>query len=215
MQLDEELIATIRNHDATLAGSLLAVPDSLREAAARELTARGLWVHADIIEGRFGDRPSVSTDTIAAIAAIPGVRLDVHLMVDNVLDWLLRLPGGLGRITIQDPDGGLSALEIASAGALAEEVWTAVVPGERRPTDRAQIDGLLVMLTPPGQAGHTLDHSALDVVAEYSAAQEHPVGVDGGVTADTATDALRAGATYLVSGRGLFSGDKRLTAPAN
>ncbi len=88
--------------DVTLSGSVIALPPGRRMDHARSLTAKGHWVHADRIEGSFRGQAGVSLEEVHELARIPGVRLDVHLMVDDLSAELPGLPShGIARLTLQ------------------------------------------------------------------------------------------------------------------
>ncbi len=78
--------------DVTLAGSVIAVPPARRLDHARSLTATGHWVHADRIEGSFRGQAGVSLEEVHELARIPDIRLDVHLMVDDLMAELSGTP---------------------------------------------------------------------------------------------------------------------------
>ncbi len=132
-------------------------------------------------------------------------------MVDELATELADLPRrGISRITLQCDLIGLHDLvDLVGHGRNhANEVWLAVhhsaVDTSRLKSSGA--DGVLVMLTPPGQPGHRADLGQLSLV-QTACAHGLPVGVDGGVT-DTNLDHIAAsGARYAVVGRALTRTD--------
>lgn len=185
----------------TLAGSLLAVDPEGRAAAAGELWRRGAWAHADVIDGSYGQRASVTLDELRALAGLGGP-LDVHLMVDDVAGWLAALPAGLARVTIQADRVEDLPAAVALARRTAAEVWLAVDPASGTAAAPREADGTLVMLVPPALAGHAFDPERLAAVVLASALG--PSGVDGGVAAEHLSAIARAGARYAVVGRALY-----------
>ncbi|MGB3685722.1 MAG: hypothetical protein WA991_07870 [Ornithinimicrobium sp.] len=189
----------------TLSGSVIAVPTGQRTDHARLLTAEGHWVHADRIEGSYRGQAGVSLPEIRGFANLPDIRLDVHLMVDDILSDLDKLPGhGIDRVTLQS-DGRDDLTELVSrAREHASEVWLALHTGSIQVTDLRETgaDGVLVMLTPPGQPGHQADLNQLSLV-RVACHHDWPVGVDGGVTAANLDPINEAGAVYAVAGRSL------------
>lgn len=202
--MTEALLAHAADLDLTLSGSVIALPTADRLRHARSLTEQGHWVHADRIEGSYRGQPGVGLEEVHELAGIPGVRLDVHLMVDDPEADLDALPArGLSRLTLQGDGRDDLADLVRRSRDLAPEVWVAV-HDDARATDLlwAGADGLLVMLTPPGQPGHL---ASLDRLALVREADHHgwPTGVDGGVT-DAGLDPISgAGARYAVVGRAL------------
>ncbi len=191
--------------DVTLAGSVIALPPGLRTDHARSLTARGHWVHADRIEGSFRGQAGVSLEDVHELARIPGIRLDVHLMVDDLLAELPGLPSrGVARVTLQCDGRDDLAHLVGRSRSHAHEVWLAVHDDAMDATDLQEsgADGVLVVLTPPGQPGHRAD---LDRLSLVRATCDHgwPAGVDGGVTDANLGPVHESGARYAVVGRAL------------
>lgn len=196
----------------TLAGSVIAQPAGRRVDLARSLGVAGHWVHADRIEGSYRGQAGVSTEEVFDLAQIPDIRLDVHLMVDNLARELADLPRrGISRITLQgDSVAELQdLLDLVSDGrSYADEVWLAVhhsaVDASR--LKKSGADGVLVMLTPPGQPGHGAELGQLSLV-QTACAHGLPVGVDGGVTGRNLDHIAASGARYAVVGRALTRTD--------
>lgn len=188
----------------TLSGSVIAVPSSQRTDHARSLISDGHWVHADRIEGSYRGQPGVSLQQIRELADLPGVRLDVHLMVDDIASDLEQLPRhGIDRLTLQI-DGRNDLVELVTqAREKAGEVWFALHGGlEVSQLQQAGADGALIMLTPPGQPGYQANLDQLTLV-RAARQQGWPVGVDGGVTEANLEPINEAGVRYAVAGRAL------------
>ncbi|WP_175417224.1 hypothetical protein [Arthrobacter sp. 24S4-2] len=191
-----------------LSGSLIAVPAHQRQSLADRLLGAGHWVHADMIAGRYLGQEGVQAEEIDRLATQAGLRLDVHLMVDDLAEAINGIPHGIGRITIQYPAaGGLEAAE-EQARAKAQSVWIALdnpSPASLQQALDNRPDGLLAMLTPPGMPGHSADVRRLDALLE-SPRGLPPLGVDGGVNAKNFELLRDAGIVYAVAGRALVSG---------
>jgi ribulose-phosphate 3-epimerase len=77
------------------------------------------------------------------------------------------------------------------------------------------IDQILVMTVNPGFGGQAFLHSQLEKIRELRAmVADRPIviGVDGGITADTAPACLRAGAGMMVAGTAIFAQADRAAA---
>jgi len=195
----------------TLAGSVIAQPAGRRLDLARSLAVTGHWVHADRIEGSYRGQAGVTTEEVSELAQIPDIRLDVHLMVDNPGTELADLPRrGISRITLQcdhltDLHDLVDLVDLVTAGrSYANEVWLAVHHSavDTSRLKKSGADGVLVMLTPPGQPGHRADLDQLPLV-QTACADGLPVGVDGGVTDTNFGPIAASGARYAVVGRAL------------
>lgn len=201
--INKELVDAFRNEDITVAGSLLAVTSPHRLHLSRVLESSQIWSHADVIEGSYLGQPGVSYEHIKNIAKNCR-NLDVHLMVDDLETAIDRLPTGIKRITIQQREALNADLDLclSAARCKAQQVWVAV----DHPSDlalaqlqRFSIDGILGMLTPPGQPGHTAELQRLGNVPH----QKVPWGVDGGVNTGLLRPLKQKGAEYAVIGRAL------------
>ncbi|WP_183086250.1 hypothetical protein [Mycetocola tolaasinivorans] len=189
-----------------LSPSLIAIAPESREALARVRASSGEWVHADIIEGRYRGQPGIGWEELARLARIPGVRLDVHLMVDDLAEALARVPRGVSRITIQADFHPAAFRWVAAARHRAEEVWMAWDGGGELSIDPDWVrltDGVLMMLTPPGRAGYAAE---LQRISGYPLRADHGEGggvrgVDGGVLPAHFGALAGHGVRYVVMGR--------------
>jgi pentose-5-phosphate-3-epimerase len=207
--LNPAILAEIARHPgATLAGSIYAVAEADRLAAAEHLAQAGLWIHADVITDDL-THWGVDLSLVRTLSERGIGPLDVHVIAP-ALDGLISeiCAQKVNRITFPfescpDLDAVADiAQRIRSSGAAA---WLAVAPGtefaEVRPCFET-IDGLLVMLIEPGSTG------VADPALAARAGQTGPglpAGVDGGVDAANLGACLGAGASYVVSGRALLS----------
>lgn len=190
--------------EVDVAGSLYAVPERDRAAAARLLNQRGLWIHADV----FADTAmGVSIDLITDLADQGTGPVDVHLLTCHALDALDRVcRPGIARITF--PYEGSHDIEAVCARirAVGAQPWLAVAPGTPIEDYRdalVHVDGLLVMLIPPG----TKQSADLGQLTKIDTGQAMRAGVDGGVHEDNVESILAAGTRYVVIGRRLFTCD--------
>lgn len=203
--MNHELIDVAQRAGIMIAGSIIGLPTEDRAEAASRLWSRGCWVHADVVDGSYGQRSSVGVDEIVRLAQGRGA-VDVHLMVDEPARWIEQLPRGLARITIQADRIPATELRtaIVEARRYADSVWIAVHRPERPPVETiagvSDVDGVLFVLAPPAVDGHELDPANLARPGEAVG----PHGVDGGVRTDHLPAIAATGAVYAVSGRGLF-----------
>ncbi|MHA7179389.1 beta/alpha barrel domain-containing protein [Arthrobacter sp. MDB2-24] len=203
--INAELVEEAQRAGITLAGSLIAVPGHQRPSLAAHLLEAGHWIHADVISGSYLGQSGVSHDEIMDLYLAVGPQLDVHLMVDDLVEAIEELPSRLGRITIQYSEASNIESAVQVARLKARKVWIAV--NEPSPVDLARTracdpDGLLLMLTPPGVPGHAADLDRLDVLTDRSSAAL-PWGVDGGVNEQNLRTLGDGGITYAVAGRAL------------
>ncbi len=204
--IDRDLPRLAAAAGVTLAGSLIAVAPKQRPAITEELVAHGHWVHADIIGGSYRGQVGVDLDELRVIRDVHGIRLDVHLMVDDPMEALAALPEHVHRITVQVPATADVESVVAAARGQADEVWLSIDvrdPSKVEATLAANVEGMLVMLTPPGKAGFSADLRMLDVTRSVAAAGL-TIGIDGGVNATNFVELVDADVQYAVAGRGLL-----------
>jgi pentose-5-phosphate-3-epimerase len=203
----DDFLARTTTAGVALAGSVIAVPPGRRTAFAELLDRHGLWVHADVIDGAYRGQPGVTVDELDGLVRTLGTRLDVHLMVDDPAAALAGLPGRVARVTVQIDGLGDNVTSLVRSGRdLADEVWLATHAAEPDPAlliTRADADGLLVLLTPPGRPGHRAELDRLSMVRRAST-DRIPVGIDGGAHTDNLDAIITAGARYIVAGRALL-----------
>lgn len=213
--LNPAITAGIAGHaGATLAGSIYAVPESIRLAAAQRLAQEKLWIHADVIVDDLTHR-GVDLSLVRTLADRQLGPLDVHLIAAE-LDGPLQevCAAKVDRVTVPfESCGDVAAVaeRIRSGGA---EAWLAVAPQTGLAVIQSSldaVDGVLVMLINPGSSD-VADPALLAKLEHLGPAL--PVGVDGGVDETNLSACLRAGARYIVSGRALFSATFSATAPA-
>lgn len=207
MTLNRGLENAARDAGVLLAGSLIAAPRARRRAVARELVGCGHWAHADVIGGSYRGQEGVALEDLGPLAEEAGPRLDVHLMVDDLAAAIGALPPGTGRVTIQCPSAGGLAGHVARARRRAREVWASIdtrSAGQAEQALHSGADGIVVMLTPPGQPGHRADPSRLED-ARARIPGRFPLGADGGVTLPLIARLRQAGVVYAVAGRALLA----------
>lgn len=213
--MNRDILNRANASHVTVSGSLLGIPTALKPDTARELWFSGAWVHADVLEGRYAHQPGFSYSEIGDLHDLNPSRLDVHLMVEDPVAACQRLPPGLGRITVQMADEVDLAAVVNAARARAEAVWLAVddsydpkaVDDLMTRISALDIAGILVMLTPPGHPRRRASPDQIDEVRRLHRNCRLPIGVDGDVNARNLDELIAAGASYLVSGRALLTGD--------
>ena len=198
----------------TIAPSLLAADfGRLREEVSAVEAAGADWLHLDIMDGHFVPNISFGPTVLAALRKHTKLPFDVHLMiapVDLYLDAFID--AGADHISLH-PEAGphlhRSLQHIRNAGKKAGVVLNPATAPEAIVWALDLIDIVLVMSVNPGFGGQTFLTSQLPKITRLRQmidAADHPIAlaVDGGVTANTAPDILRAGADTLIAGTSVF-----------
>ena len=167
-------------------------------------------LHLDIMDAHFVPNLSFGPDVVAlAKRTAPGFFRNVHLMMSRP-DLYLEKFAAAGAQTIQihveaDCDLHTELKRIRAMGLRNAIVLNPETPVERLGPYLDEIDEALVMTVHPGYGGQTFIAECLPKVTWL---RERKPGldimVDGGVNAETAVLAAKAGANQFVAGSHLF-----------
>lgn len=169
--------------------------------------------HIDIMDGHFVPAISFGTDMVRTMRKLTQKPLDVHLMVNQPLDFVEELVElGVKRVSVhyEIPEGPGAVLEaICKAGVEAGLVLNPETPVNAALPYLEHISQLLLMTVHPGRGGQIyLPGSNEKIVVARSLLQAHGssavIQVDGGITPNTITQAYTAGARSFVSGSCIF-----------
>ena len=167
-------------------------------------------LHLDVMDAHFVPNLSFGPDVVALAAKIaPGFYRNVHLMMTRP-DLYLEAFAKAGAQTIQvhvEADCDIHSV-LKRIRALGLRNALAINP--ETPVDRLypyldEVDEVLVMTVHPGYGGQKFIEDCMDKVKELRGMRpELDIMVDGGINAETAVIASRAGANQFVAGSYLF-----------
>ena len=167
-------------------------------------------LHLDIMDAHFVPNLSFGPDVVALAAKVaPGFHRNVHLMMTRP-DLYLEAFAKAGAQTIQihveaDCDIHNELRRIRSMGLKNAIVINPETPVERLFPYLGEIDEALVMTVHPGYGGQKFIGDCMSKVSELrSLRPELDIMVDGGINAETAVIAAKAGANQFVAGSYLF-----------
>ena len=189
-----------------LAADFGALARDISRAAASGADA----LHLDVMDAHFVPNLSFGPDVVALSRRVePAFYRHVHLMMTRP-DLYLEKFAGAGAQTIQihveaDCDIHAELARIRALGIRPALVLNPETPAERVFPYLRECDELLVMTVHPGYGGQTFIADCLPKIADIRRrAPELDIMVDGGVNAETAVLAARAGANQFVAGSYLF-----------
>jgi ribulose-phosphate 3-epimerase len=172
------------------------------------------WIHIDVMDGHFVPNISFGPVVMSSIRPVTKKPFDVHLMiapVDRYLEAFAK--AGADRMTVHAEAGPHLHRSLQTVKGLGKKAGVALNPAT--PVDHVkhvldQIDLILIMTVNPGFGGQSFISGMLDKIRETRdlvQGRDIDIEVDGGITAETAPLAVKAGANVLVAGAAVFTGD--------
>jgi ribulose-phosphate 3-epimerase len=173
------------------------------------------WIHIDVMDGHFVPNLTIGPGVVKALRPHTQKPFDVHLMispVDNFLDAFAE--AGADIITVHPEAGPHLYRTIQRVKAIGKKAGVSLnpaTPAKMLDYVLDQIDLVLVMTVNPGFGGQkfiTGQLKKIEAIANRIAKENLDVTleVDGGIDAETARQAVGAGATALVAGTAAFRG---------
>ena len=197
-----------------LAADFGRLADEIRRAEASGAEA----LHLDVMDAHFVPNLSFGPDVVALAKKVaPDFYRNVHLMMSRP-DLYLEKFAAAGAQTIQvhveaDCDLHAELRRIRALGLKNAIVLNPETPVERLAPYLDEIDEALVMTVHPGYGGQSFIAECLPKVTWLRTARPAlDIMVDGGVNAETAVLAARAGANQFVAGSHLFRQSDMKTA---
>ncbi|WP_308515202.1 ribulose-phosphate 3-epimerase [Sphingomonas flavescens] len=173
------------------------------------------FIHIDVMDGHFVPNLTIGPAVVKALRPYSAKPFDVHLMIspiDNFLDAFAE--AGADTITVH-PEAGphlhRTIQRIKGLGKKAGVSLNPATPAKMLDYVLGDIDLVLVMSVNPGFGGQKFIASQLkkiEAIANRITKEGLTVEleVDGGIDAETAHQAVDAGATALVAGTAAFRG---------
>lgn len=197
-----------------LAPSILSA-DFAHLAAQIQAVAEGgaTVLHVDVMDGHFVPNITIGPPVVASLRKVTNLPLDCHLMIENPDQYIPAfVDAGADWISVhQEACVHLNrTLDlIQSHGARAGVVINPATPVQMLEEVLNMVHHVLVMSVNPGFGGQKFIPSSLDKVRKLAQMRtarnaNFRIEIDGGISPDTITDAVRAGVEILVAGNAVF-----------
>lgn len=172
------------------------------------------WIHCDVMDGVFVPNVSLAPGMVKNIDSSVHIPLDVHLMVENpcaVAEDYVRAGADIVTFHFEASDDVTATANlIRSCGAKVGVAVKPATPVDALVPYSQHFDMVLVMTVEPGFGGQKFIVETLEKIrrARQLFPDKH-IQVDGGINAETAKLAVKAGADVLVAGSYIINSANR------
>ena len=172
-------------------------------------------IHVDVMDGHFVPNITIGPVVVKAIKPHAKKPLDVHLMISPVDPFIEAFAeAGADGITVHPEAGPHVHRTLQLIRSFGKRPGVVLNPGT--PIDAIEnvidlVDLVLIMSVNPGFGGQTFITSQLKKIEQAAniiakTGRQIALEVDGGITPETARQAVSAGANVLVAGTAVFKG---------
>lgn len=197
-----------------LAPSILSADFAhLADQVQAAVAGGGTPLHVDIMDGHFVPNITIGPPVVASLRKVTTVPMDCHLMIEDPNQYIPAfIDAGADWISVhQEACTHLhrTLTMIKEQGAKAGVVINPATPVHTLGEVLDLVDYVLVMSVNPGFGGQRFIPASLDkirklVTMRNAKGAQFRIEIDGGVSLETITSIVKAGAEILVAGNAVF-----------
>jgi ribulose-phosphate 3-epimerase len=187
----------------------------LGEEVKAVTTAGADYIHVDVMDGHFVPNLTIGPVVVKALRPYSDKPFDVHLMISPVDPYVAQFAEAGADIITVHPEAGphlhRTLQLIKSLGKKAGVSLNPATPLAAVDHVLGDVDLILVMTVNPGFGGQSFISSQIEKIRALrrridASGRAIDLEVDGGINAETAAEAVAAGADVLVAGTATFQG---------
>lgn len=210
-------------NEIKIAPSILSADFSRLGSELADIASADL-VHFDVMDGHFVPNLTFGLDVLRAVKAATNLPVDAHLMISNPDEMVEKYLDAGADIVSFHYEATAHAHRLVSLiherGAVASVALNPATPVYALEPIIDDLDMVLVMTVNPGFAGQRFIESSTRKLRRLRRmCDEHGVNpmieVDGGLSAQNASEVTRAGANVIVAGSAVFGAADRAASIAD